>query len=67
MASGLTLALSIGIGGTAVPLLGLVADASGLTATLAVVVGLTALTLLLSLLLPADRPRRARALAAPSG
>ena len=52
MAAGVTIGLSIGLGGLGAPLLGLLADAHGLTAVFAVIAVLPLLALLLSLALP---------------
>ncbi len=67
VASGVTLGLSIGMGGVGASLLGLLADAHGVRAPLELVAGLPLLTLCLALTLPGrrvDRPPRPRA--APS-
>jgi FSR family fosmidomycin resistance protein-like MFS transporter len=55
VASGVTLGLSIGLGGVAAPLLGLVADHWGLTTTLHVIAVLPVLGLLMALTLPRAR------------
>jgi FSR family fosmidomycin resistance protein-like MFS transporter len=52
VASGFTLGLSIGLGGLAAPLLGLVADSYGLTTTLHVIAALPIVGLLMALTLP---------------
>jgi FSR family fosmidomycin resistance protein-like MFS transporter len=52
LASGFTLGLSIGLGGVAAPLLGLVADHWGLTATMHVIAVLPVVGLLIALTLP---------------
>jgi FSR family fosmidomycin resistance protein-like MFS transporter len=52
VASGFTLGLSIGLGGLAAPLLGLVADSYGLTTTLHVIAALPVVGLLMALTLP---------------
>jgi FSR family fosmidomycin resistance protein-like MFS transporter len=52
VAAGVTIGLSIGLGGVGAPLLGLVADAHGLRATFETIAALPVLALLLSLALP---------------
>jgi FSR family fosmidomycin resistance protein-like MFS transporter len=68
VSSGVTIGLSIGLGGIGAPLLGLLADADGLRSVFEVIAVLPLLALLLTLLLPGRRPvleglrlRRARA------
>ncbi|GAC1319067.1 MAG: MFS transporter [Thermoleophilaceae bacterium] len=56
VASGVTLGLSIGLGGVGAPLLGLVADRFGLSATIDVVTALPLAGLAVALTLPRDRP-----------
>jgi FSR family fosmidomycin resistance protein-like MFS transporter len=55
VASGFTLGLSIGLGGVAAPLLGLVADHWGLTTTFHVIAALPIVGLLVALTLPRGR------------
>jgi FSR family fosmidomycin resistance protein-like MFS transporter len=57
MSAGVTIGLSIGLGGAGAPLLGLLADAHGLRAVFEVIAGLPLLALLLTLALPAGVPR----------
>ena len=52
LAAGITMGLSIGLGGLGAPLLGLLADSRGLEATMLVVAALPVLGLLLALPLP---------------
>lgn len=52
VSAGVTIGLSIGLGGVGAPLLGLLADAHGLRAVFAVVAGLPLLALLLTVALP---------------
>ena len=59
VSAGVTIGLSIGLGGVGAPLLGLLADAHGLRAVFEVIAGLPVLALLLSLALPGRAPRRA--------
>ena len=61
LAAGVTMGLSIGLGGVGAPLLGLLADASGLRTTMLAVAALPVLGLALALTLPArtQAPRRA--------
>ncbi|HWF49226.1 MAG TPA: MFS transporter [Solirubrobacteraceae bacterium] len=68
VAAGVTIGLSIGLGGVGAPLLGLLADAHGLRATFEVIAGLPVLALALSYALPRTRPAAAHApaYAAPS-
>jgi len=62
VASGVTIGLSIGLGGAGAPLLGLIADAHGLPTTIAVIAALPVPALVLALALP-----RPRAGARPAG
>jgi MFS transporter, FSR family, fosmidomycin resistance protein len=55
VASGVTIGLSVGMGGVAAPLLGILADASGLRAVFEVIVVFPVAALLLSLALPVRR------------
>ena len=59
LAAGITMGLSIGLGGIGAPLLGLVADTEGLSFTMLIIASLPALGFLLALTLP--RGTRARA------
>jgi FSR family fosmidomycin resistance protein-like MFS transporter len=59
VSAGVTIGLSIGLGGVGAPLLGLLADAHGLRAVFEVIAGLPLLALLLALTLPAGAGRRA--------
>ncbi|MEW6637663.1 MAG: MFS transporter, partial [Actinomycetota bacterium] len=52
LAAGVTMGLSIGLGGVGAPLFGLLADAGGLTATMLAIAALPVAGLLLSLTLP---------------
>jgi len=52
LAAGITMGLSIGLGGIGAPLLGLVADSAGLSFTMLVIAALPVLGLLLALTLP---------------
>ena len=52
LAAGVTMGLSIGLGGVGAPLLGLLADAGGLRTTMLAIAGLPVLGLVLSLVLP---------------
>jgi FSR family fosmidomycin resistance protein-like MFS transporter len=52
LAAGITMGLSIGLGGVGAPLLGLVADSSGLSFTMMIIATLPILGLLLTLTLP---------------
>jgi MFS transporter, FSR family, fosmidomycin resistance protein len=52
LAAGVTMGLSIGLGGVGAPLLGLVADSAGLSFTMMVIAALPVLGLLLALTLP---------------
>ena len=63
MSAGVTIGLSIGLGGAGAPLLGLLADAHGLRAVFEVIAGLPVLALLLTLALPSGKPRGDSALA----
>ncbi len=65
VASGVTIGLSIGLGGAGAPLLGLIADAHGLPTTIAVIAALPVPALVLALALP--RPKRAGAPPAGEG
>jgi FSR family fosmidomycin resistance protein-like MFS transporter len=62
VSAGVTIGLSIGLGGAGAPLLGLLADAHGLRATFELIAVLPVLALVLTLLLPTTSPdaRRAR-------
>ena len=53
LAAGVTMGLSIGLGGVGAPLLGLLADAGGLKTTMLAIAALPVLGLVLSLMLPA--------------
>ncbi|MBA2713037.1 MAG: MFS transporter, partial [Rubrobacteraceae bacterium] len=57
LAAGITMGLSIGLGGIGAPLLGLVADSAGLSFTMMIIASLPILGFLLALTLP----RRTRA------
>jgi FSR family fosmidomycin resistance protein-like MFS transporter len=61
VAAGVTIGLSIGLGGAGAPLLGLLADAHGLKAVFELVAALPVLALLLTLTLPASGSRPASA------
>ena len=61
VSAGVTIGLSIGLGGVGAPLLGLLADAHGLTAVFEVVAVLPFLALALTLALPRHTPREAAA------
>jgi FSR family fosmidomycin resistance protein-like MFS transporter len=52
LAAGITMGLSIGLGGVGAPLLGLVADRAGLSFTMTIIASLPVLGLLLALTLP---------------
>jgi len=52
LAAGITMGLSIGLGGVGAPLLGLVADSAGLSVTMLIIAHLPVLGLLLALTLP---------------
>ncbi|CAN5836904.1 MFS transporter [soil metagenome] len=52
LAAGITMGLSIGLGGTGAPLLGLVADSKGLSFTMLIIASLPVLGLILALTLP---------------
>lgn len=56
LAAGITMGLSIGIGGLGAPVLGLVADSYGLTATMLAIIVLPVLGFLLTLTLPRNPP-----------
>jgi MFS transporter, FSR family, fosmidomycin resistance protein len=58
VSAGVTIGLSIGLGGVGAPLLGLLADAHGLRSVFVAVAILPALALLLALALPNRAPRR---------
>jgi MFS transporter, FSR family, fosmidomycin resistance protein len=58
LAAGITMGLSIGLGGIGAPLLGLLADSAGLTFTMIVIAGLPVLGLLLALTLPRGKQGR---------
>jgi FSR family fosmidomycin resistance protein-like MFS transporter len=64
VSAGVTIGLSIGLGGVGAPLLGLLADAHGLRVTFEVIAGLPLLALALTLALPRYGPARR---GAPSG
>ena len=59
VAAGVTIGLSIGLGGIGAPLLGLLAEARGLTAVFETVAVLPFLALALTLALPRQTPREA--------
>jgi FSR family fosmidomycin resistance protein-like MFS transporter len=59
VSAGVTIGLSIGLGGVGAPLLGLFADAHGLRATFEVVAALPLLALALTLMLPKSSPHAA--------
>ncbi len=61
-AAGVTIGLSIGLGGAGAPLLGLIGDAHGLRAVFETIAALPLLALLLSLALPREAPAPASAL-----
>jgi MFS transporter, FSR family, fosmidomycin resistance protein len=63
VSAGVTIGLSIGLGGVGTPLLGLIADAHGVRAVIEVIAALPLLALVLALALP----RQASAAAQPSG
>jgi FSR family fosmidomycin resistance protein-like MFS transporter len=56
VAAGVTIGLSIGLGGVGTPLLGILADAQGLRTVFVVIAVLPLLALALTLMLPAGRP-----------
>lgn len=56
LAAGITMGLSIGLGGLGAPLLGAIADVRGLSFTMLVIAALPILGLLLSITLPRRRP-----------
>jgi MFS transporter, FSR family, fosmidomycin resistance protein len=60
LAAGITMGLSIGLGGVGAPLLGLLADKSGLPATMLILAALPVLGLLLAFTLPRKVPATAR-------
>ena len=61
LAAGITMGLSIGLGGIGAPLLGLLADAGGLRTTMLVIAALPVLGFVLALILPAKTGPPARA------
>jgi FSR family fosmidomycin resistance protein-like MFS transporter len=61
LAAGITMGLSIGLGGIGAPLLGFVADSAGLSFTMLVIAALPVLGLLLALTLPRGRGSRLQA------
>lgn len=65
VAAGVTIGLSIGLGGVGAPLLGLLADAHGLRAAFYVMAGLPVLALILTRALPSRAPTAAPADVAP--
>jgi FSR family fosmidomycin resistance protein-like MFS transporter len=67
VSAGVTIGLSIGLGGVGAPLLGLLADAHGLRATFEVVAVLPLLALALVAALPRERARPGAAAAAAAG
>jgi FSR family fosmidomycin resistance protein-like MFS transporter len=66
IASGVTLGLSIGLGGVGAALLGLLADAAGLHAVLWTVAAMPIVAIPLALTLPSDARRRKRVASAPA-
>jgi FSR family fosmidomycin resistance protein-like MFS transporter len=60
LAAGITMGLSIGLGGVGAPLLGLLADKAGLTTTMVVIAALPVLGLLLTFTLPRKVPAASR-------
>jgi MFS transporter, FSR family, fosmidomycin resistance protein len=66
VSSGVTIGLSIGLGGVGAPLLGLIGDAHGLRAVFVVIAALPLLALALSFALPAQSPAAATG-EAPAG
>jgi MFS transporter, FSR family, fosmidomycin resistance protein len=60
LAAGITMGLSIGLGGVGAPLLGLLADKSGLPATMLIIAALPVLGLLLAFTLPRKVPATVR-------
>ncbi|MGH3147043.1 MAG: MFS transporter [Rubrobacter sp.] len=58
LAAGITMGLSIGLGGVGAPLLGLLADRSGLPTTMLAIAALPVLGLLLTMTLPRKTPAR---------
>jgi FSR family fosmidomycin resistance protein-like MFS transporter len=67
VAAGVTIGLSIGLGGVGAPLLGLLADAHGLRSVFEVIAALPLLGLLLALGLPRQAPRPAARGVRPAG
>jgi FSR family fosmidomycin resistance protein-like MFS transporter len=65
ISAGVTIGLSIGLGGVGAPLLGLLADGAGLRAVFVTVAALPLAALLLSLALPRQTPRESIGAAAP--
>lgn len=59
VSAGVTIGLSIGLGGVGAPLLGLIADAHGVRAVFEVLAGLPILALLVALALPRETPASA--------
>jgi MFS transporter, FSR family, fosmidomycin resistance protein len=66
VSSGVTIGLSIGLGGAGAPLLGLIGDAHGLPAVFETIAALPVLALLLALLLPRHVPTSGGELKVPS-
>jgi MFS transporter, FSR family, fosmidomycin resistance protein len=66
MSAGVTIGLSIGLGGIGAPLLGLLADADGLRAVFETVAALPLLALVLALALPRQAPIEAATAASPT-
>jgi hypothetical protein len=66
VSAGVTIGLSIGLGGIGAPLLGLLADADGLRAVFEVVAALPLGGLLLALALPSGAPRATSVPARPA-
>jgi MFS transporter, FSR family, fosmidomycin resistance protein len=60
LAAGITMGLSIGLGGVGAPLLGFLADRAGLPVTMLVIAALPVLGLLLAFTLPRKVPTPAR-------
>jgi len=68
LASGVTIGLSVGMGGVAAPLLGILADSDGLRSVFELIVVFPLAALLLSLALPVRRdPGHAAAARVPRG
>ena len=67
LAAGITMGLSIGLGGVGAPLLGLVADSEGLSFTMMVIASLPILGLILALTLPRGRGPQRRFAERPTG